>query len=46
MRNQVVILEVIPGLIPFAVSVCTFHKNMANPTVQSFWQIAEREVSG
>ncbi len=38
--------SVFPALTPFAVSVCTFEKNMANPTVQAFWQIAEREVSG
>jgi len=46
MRDEVVILEVSPELAPFAVSVCTFHKNMTNPAVQAFWQIAEREVSG
>jgi len=46
MRDQVVTLGVNPALTPFAVSVCTFEKNMANPTVQAFWQIAEREVSG
>lgn len=44
MRDQVVTLEVTPGLAPFAVSVCTFEKNMNNPAVQAFWQIAEREA--
>jgi LysR family positive regulator for ilvC len=44
MRDQVVTLEVKPVLTPFAVSVCTFHKNMTNPTVPAFWQIAEREI--
>lgn len=45
MRDQVVILDVMPQLAPFSVSVCTFHKNMVNPTVSAFWQIAEQEVA-
>ena len=43
MRDQVTVLKVTPELAPFAVGVCTFQKNMANPTVQALWDVAERE---
>jgi len=45
MRDEVLILEVEPNLTPFAVSVCTFAKNMKNQAVQAFWRIAEGEVN-
>jgi LysR family positive regulator for ilvC len=44
MRDQVAVLKVSPELEPFAVGVCTFQKNMANPPVQALWDVAERAV--
>lgn len=43
LRDQIETLSVSPPLPPFLIGVCTTHRNMKNPRVLAFWQMAERE---
>ncbi|MCB2181118.1 MAG: HTH-type transcriptional activator IlvY [Desulfobulbaceae bacterium] len=44
LMDQIDILDVSPKLTPFSVGVCTARKNMRNPVVKAFWDIAAREA--
>ena len=46
MQDQVVTVKAEPALTPFTVGVCTAGKNMQNPIIRSFWDIADHEVNG
>lgn len=43
LKDKVEILQNTPRLIPFTIGVCTVKKNMLNPKVKAFWQIALQE---
>ncbi|MFH1217584.1 MAG: HTH-type transcriptional activator IlvY [Pseudomonadota bacterium] len=45
MQDQVVTVTTEPALTPFTVGVCTARKNMQNPIIRSFWDIADHEVN-
>ncbi|MCK5604294.1 HTH-type transcriptional activator IlvY, partial [Candidatus Pacearchaeota archaeon] len=45
MQDQVTTIEVKPDLTPFTVGVCTSQKNMLNPLIHAFWDIANYEVN-
>lgn len=45
LKRQIRILEVRPELLPFSVGVCTPARNLANPVIRAFWDVAEREKS-
>ena len=45
LQDQVKTLEVKPDLTSFTVGVCTSQKNMLNPIIQAFWDIADYEVN-
>lgn len=45
LQDQVVTLDVHPKLTPFTVGVCTVQKNMLNPIIKAFWDIADHEVN-
>ena len=44
MQEQVLPLQVSPELEPFSVGVCTAKKNLLNPAIRAFWEIARHEV--
>ncbi|MDH4319362.1 MAG: HTH-type transcriptional activator IlvY [Desulfobulbaceae bacterium] len=43
LKEKVEILQNTPRLTPFTIGVCTVKKNMLNPKVKAFWQIALKE---
>ena len=43
LQSEVEVIELSPQLTPFTVGVCTLRKNINNPIVRSFWDIAENE---
>ena len=45
MQTQVTTLKVKPSLIPFTVGICTSQRNMLNPIIKAFWNIADYEVN-
>lgn len=45
-KEQVEILSVSPTLTPYAIGLCTVKKNMFNPMVKAFWDIAAQEGQG
>jgi len=45
MQDQVTTIKVKPDLTPFTVAVCTSQKNMLNPIIHAFWDIADYEVN-
>jgi len=46
LKSMVKILTAAPALKPFSVGVCTLEKNMHNPVVEAFWQIAGNTHAG
>lgn len=40
LRDQVSELRVVPELAPFTVGVCTTGRNLTNPVVRAFWEVA------
>ena len=40
LKEQVAGLNISPELAPFSLGVCTVKKNLSNPKIQAFWQIA------
>ncbi|MHB8148659.1 MAG: HTH-type transcriptional activator IlvY [Desulfobulbia bacterium] len=40
LQEQIAVLEVFPRLAPFSLGVCTVKKNLRNPKIQAFWEIA------
>jgi len=40
LQEQIRVLDVSPQLAPFALGVCTTKKNLRNPKIQAFWEIA------
>jgi LysR family positive regulator for ilvC len=46
LKDQVRIMDVKPELSPFSVGVCTAKKNLLNPIVSAFWEIAEQGAAG
>jgi LysR family positive regulator for ilvC len=42
-REQVEVLDISPRLPPFHIGVCAIRRNMQNPKVKAFWQMAEEE---
>lgn len=42
LKEQIKILDIKPQLRPFSVGVCTAKKNMLNPIIRAFWDIAEQ----
>jgi LysR family positive regulator for ilvC len=45
LQSEVEVIELTPQLTPFTVGVCTLGKNKNNPVVQSFWDIALKEMA-
>lgn len=45
LQDQVTTIKVKPDLTPFTVGVCTSQKNMLNPIIHAFWDIADYEVN-
>ena len=45
LKDQVITLDVHPRLTPFTVGVCTAQKNMLNPIIKAFWDVADHEVN-
>lgn len=45
LKDQVTTIEVKPDLTPFTVGVCTSQKNMLNPIIHVFWDLADYEVN-
>lgn len=41
--DDVVILDRMPELEPYVVGLCSSKRNLQNPTVQAFWQLAENQ---
>lgn len=42
-KGQVAILDVTPKLTPYTIGLCTVKKNIFNPLVKAFWDIAAQE---
>lgn len=40
LQEQITVLDVFPQLAPFSLGVCTVKKNLRNPKIQAFWEIA------
>ena len=40
LQEQIAVLDVFPRLAPFSLGVCTVKKNLRNPKIQAFWEIA------
>ncbi|HIJ79075.1 MAG: HTH-type transcriptional activator IlvY [Desulfobulbaceae bacterium] len=43
LKAKVEILAQAPQLTPFTIGVCTVKKNMSNPKIKAFWEVALRE---
>ncbi len=43
LNKQVAVLPVIPELTPYTIGLCTVKKNIYNPLVKAFWDIAAQE---
>lgn len=43
LKEQVTVLAVRPELTPYIIGLCTVKKNIYNPLVKAFWDIAARE---
>ena len=39
-QGQITVLAISPELAPFSLGVCTVKKNLRNPKIQAFWEIA------
>jgi len=44
LREEVIVLAVSPELTPFSIGVCTVKKNMTNPRIKAFWNIATEKI--
>ncbi len=42
LKDDVVVLNVLPALRPFSIGVCALKKNMSNPRIEAFWSVAAR----
>lgn len=42
--DEVIVLNVSPELTPFSIGVCTIKKNMTNPRIEAFWNIANGKI--
>ena len=40
LQEQITVLAISPALAPFSLGVCTVKKNLRNPKIQAFWEIA------
>jgi len=40
LQKQITVLAISPELAPFSLGVCTVKKNLRNPKIQAFWEIA------
>lgn len=40
LQKQIAVLAISPELAPFSLGVCTVKKNLRNPKIQAFWEIA------
>ncbi len=40
LQKQITVLDISPELAPFSLGVCTVKKNLRNPKIQAFWEIA------
>ena len=40
LQEQITVLDISPQLAPFSLGVCTVKKNLRNPKIQAFWEIA------
>ena len=40
LQEQIAVLDVSPRLAPFSLGVCTVKKNLRNPKIRAFWEIA------
>jgi LysR family positive regulator for ilvC len=40
LQEQITVLDVSPRLAPFTLGVCTVKKNLRNPKIRAFWEIA------
>ena len=40
LQDQIAVLDVSPRLAPFSLGVCTVKKNLRNPKIRAFWDIA------
>lgn len=42
LKEQIAVLDISPPLAPFSLGVCTAKKNLRNPRILAFWEIAAR----